>query len=102
MDRETWRAAVLGVARVRRDLVTKQQQQGPLLWFLLKVFSSSQAPLPKLNIPILIQRIHLPPSHLPSLVLPGAEGTVIPSGLLLRVLNKSLWVLCKVFKCCQE
>ena len=62
MDRETWRATVLGVARVRHDLATKQQQQGPLSWFLLKVFSSSQAPLPKLNIPILIQRTHLPPS----------------------------------------
>ena len=62
MDRETWRATVLGVARVRHDLATKQQQHGPLLWFLLKVFSSSQAPLPKLNIPILIQRTHLPPS----------------------------------------
>ena len=28
MDRGTWQATVYGVARVRHDLVTKQQQQG--------------------------------------------------------------------------
>ena len=32
MDREAWRATVRGVARVKQNLVTKQQQKQPALY----------------------------------------------------------------------
>ena len=42
MDRGAWQATVLGVAKVRHDLVTKQQQHSGLLHRFFKKFSEAK------------------------------------------------------------
>ena len=57
MDREAWRATVPGVARVRHDLVTKQQQRAIHIIYLL--INKSDMKISYENYQKIFQRISL-------------------------------------------